>query len=169
MNIAITSTGSTLESAIDPRFGRAKFFVVVDTETGSFKAHDNRQNLQATQGAGIQAAQNVAALGVQAVISGNAGPKAFRVLSAAGIAVFGALIHGRVDAVDTLPEPARPLAYVADFDRLTLLGQPAVEAARSAYASGLTTVFAVAAAVALAAALVSLTAVRTKDFPGREA
>ncbi|NLE80308.1 MAG: MFS transporter [Rhodococcus sp.] len=94
---------------------------------------------------------------------------AFPLGTAAGIAVFGALIHGRVDAVDTLPEPARPLAYVADFDRLTLLGQPAVEAARSAYASGLTTVFAVAAAVALAAALVSLTAVRTKDFPGREA
>ena len=90
MNIAITSTGSTLESAIDPRFGRAKFFVAVDTdtETGTFTAHDNRQNLQATQGAGVQAAQNVAELGVQAVISGNVGPKAFRVLNMAGIAVY---------------------------------------------------------------------------------
>ncbi len=87
MNIAITATGSTLESAVDPRFGRAQFFVAVDTETGSFTAHDNRQNLQATQGAGVQAAQNVAALGVQAVISGNVGPKAFRVLNMAGIAV----------------------------------------------------------------------------------
>ena len=77
MNIAITSTGSTLESAIDPRFGRAKFFVAVDTETGTFTAHDNRQNLQATQGAGVQA-----------VISGNVGPKAFRVLNMAGIAVY---------------------------------------------------------------------------------
>ena len=88
MNIAITSTGSTLESAIDPRFGRAKFFVAVDTETGTFTAHDNRQNLQATQGAGVQAAQNVAELGVQAVISGNVGPKAFRVLNMAGIVVY---------------------------------------------------------------------------------
>ena len=87
MKIAITSTGNTLESALDPRFGRAKFFVAVDTETGTFTAHDNQLNLQATQGAGIQAAQNVAELGVQAVISGNVGPKAFRVLIMAGIAV----------------------------------------------------------------------------------
>jgi len=88
MNIAITSTGSTLESALDPRFGRAKFFVAVDTETGTFTAHDNQLNLQATQGAGIQAAQNVAALRVQAVISGNVGPKAYRVLNMAGISVY---------------------------------------------------------------------------------
>ena len=88
MKIAITATGDTLESGVDPRFGRAKTFIVVDTETGEVTTHDNCQNLNAMQGAGIQAAQNVAALGVQAVISGNAGPKAFRVLSAAGIAVY---------------------------------------------------------------------------------
>ncbi len=88
MKIAITSTGDSLTSSLDPRFGRAKYFIVVDTEAEGFTAHDNRMNLDATQGAGIQAAQNVAALGVQAVISGNAGPKAFRVLNMAGIPVY---------------------------------------------------------------------------------
>ena len=88
MKLAITSTGDSLASNLDPRFGRAKYFIVVDTESDAWTAHDNQQNLNAMQGAGIQAAQNVAALGVQAVISGNAGPKAFRVLSAAGIAVY---------------------------------------------------------------------------------
>ncbi|MBM7367313.1 MFS transporter [Gordonia hydrophobica] len=89
---------------------------------------------------------------------------AFPLGTAAGIAVFGALIHGRVDAASALPEPARPLAYVAEFDRLAPLGESAVDAARSAYGSGLTTMFIVAAAVAAVAAVVALTSVRTNDF-----
>jgi predicted Fe-Mo cluster-binding NifX family protein len=87
MKIAVSATGRDLSSNVDPRFGRAKYFVVVDTDTNESAAHDNAQNLNAAQGAGIQAAQNVAALGVEAVISGNAGPKAFRTLTAAGIKV----------------------------------------------------------------------------------
>ncbi len=88
MKMAITASGNTLASNLDPRFGRASNFIVVDTETDGFTVHDNRQNLNAAQGAGIQAAQNVVALGVQAVVSGNAGPNAFRVLNAAGIDVY---------------------------------------------------------------------------------
>ena len=88
MKIAITSTGDTLASKLDPRFGRTKFFIVVDTQTGDFTAHDNSQNLAAAQGAGIQAAQNVAALDVQGLISGNVGPKAFRVLNMAKIPIY---------------------------------------------------------------------------------
>jgi len=88
MKIAITSQGKELSSEIDPRFGRAKWFIVVDTETGEFQAHDNMVNLNALQGAGIQSAQNVANLGVEAVITGNVGPNAFRALSAAEIKVF---------------------------------------------------------------------------------
>ena len=88
MKIAISSAGNDLSSAMDSRFGRAKVLVVVDTETDEVSAHDNAQNLNAAQGAGIQAAQNVAALGVQAVVSGNVGPKAFRTLNAAGIKMY---------------------------------------------------------------------------------
>jgi predicted Fe-Mo cluster-binding NifX family protein len=88
MKIAITATGSELTSALDPRFGRAQYFMVVDTDTNASMAHDNAQNLNAAQGAGIQAGETVARLGAEAVITGNVGPKAFRILNAAGIKVY---------------------------------------------------------------------------------
>ena len=87
MRIAVSSTGRTLESQVDPRFGRAAFFVLVDTDTGAVSAHDNAQNLNAAQGAGIQAAETVSRLGAEVVITGHCGPKAFRTLRAAGIQV----------------------------------------------------------------------------------
>ena len=83
MKIVITSQGTSLESPVDPRFGRAKHFVLVDTNTGELSAHDNSQNLNAPQGAGIQAAQAVAQLGAEAVLTGHVGPKAFTTLQAA--------------------------------------------------------------------------------------
>jgi len=88
MKVAITSQGPEMNSAADPHFGRAKYFIVVDTETGEFSAHDNTQNLNAVQGAGIQAGRNVVDLGVEAVISGNVGPKAFDTLQAGEVKVY---------------------------------------------------------------------------------
>jgi len=88
MKIAITATGKDMASNVDPRFGRAKHFIVVDTDTNEATAHDNTQNLNAAQGAGIQSAEAVAHLAVGAVITGNVGPKAFRTLNAAGIKVY---------------------------------------------------------------------------------
>lgn len=88
MKIAITSQGKDLTSPVDPRFGRAKFFIVLDMETGNYVAHDNTVNLQLAQGAGIQAGQTVVNLGVGAVITGNVGPKAFNVLQAGQIKIF---------------------------------------------------------------------------------
>lgn len=73
---------------VDPRFGRAAKFQICDTETGETSFVDNTQNLNAAQGAGIQAAQNVIDAGVEAVITGNCGPKAFRVLGSAGITIY---------------------------------------------------------------------------------
>jgi predicted Fe-Mo cluster-binding NifX family protein len=102
VRIAVTATGSSIESAVDPRFGRAACFIEVDTETGAWTAHDNTQNLNAVQGAGIQAAQNVANLGVQAVLTGNVGPKAYTTLQAAGIAVYlcqGGLVSEAIEAL----------------------------------------------------------------------
>lgn len=90
MKVAITAQGkgSDVESEVDPRFGRAQWIIVVDTETGDVKTHDNAVNLNAVSGAGVQTATNIADLGAEAVITGNVGPKAFRTLSAAGIRVF---------------------------------------------------------------------------------
>jgi len=109
MKIAISSTGTTLESDIDPRFGRAQNFIVIDTETMKFDIKENTQNLSLPQGAGIQAGKTVADLGVEAVITGNCGPKAFNVLEAAGIKVITG-ISGKVkDAVEKFKTGA--LAY----------------------------------------------------------
>ncbi len=88
MKIAITSTGKSLDSAIDSRFGRAKTFIVFDTETNGFEAIDNAQNLNASQGAGIQAAQNLVNAGAEILITGHCGPKAFKTLVAGNIKVF---------------------------------------------------------------------------------
>ncbi|HUT24845.1 MAG TPA: NifB/NifX family molybdenum-iron cluster-binding protein [Sumerlaeia bacterium] len=87
MKVAVTSQGEDLDTQVDPRFGRARNFVVVDTETGAFETHDNAQNLNASQGAGIQAARNVVEMGVNAVITGNVGPKAFAALQAGNVQV----------------------------------------------------------------------------------
>ena len=67
MKVAVTSQGTDMASEVDPRFGRAKFLMLVDTETGEFTAHDNTQNLSAVQGAGIQASQHGVRVGAAAV------------------------------------------------------------------------------------------------------
>lgn len=87
MKVAITSSAKTLADPIDMHFGRAKFFILADTETGKAIAHDNAQNLHAAQGAGIQSAETVAKLGAETVITGSVGPKAYRALQAAGIKI----------------------------------------------------------------------------------
>lgn len=88
MKVVITAQGTDLDSAVDPRFGRARYFLLVDTETDACTAHDNEQNLNAPQGAGIQAAQAVARLGATAVLTGHVGPKAFTTLQAGQITVY---------------------------------------------------------------------------------
>ena len=101
MKIAITSQGKDLSSEIDLRFGRAKFLLVVDTEIGGFEVHDNELNLNAVQGAGIQAGQNIANLGVEAVITGNVGPNAFKTLSASNTKVFLSEKQTVADTIET--------------------------------------------------------------------
>lgn len=88
MKIALTATSDRPDDALDPRFGRARRFLLLDTATGAWSAHDNTPNLNAAQGAGVQAAAAVARLGAEVVITGHVGPKAFRALHAAGIRVY---------------------------------------------------------------------------------
>lgn len=87
MKVVVTAQGATLDSPIDSRFGRARYFLLIDTDTGHLTAHDNVQNLNAPQGAGIQAAQVVVQLGAEAVLTGHVGPKAFATLQAGRVAV----------------------------------------------------------------------------------
>jgi len=84
MKIAISANGPTLDAEVDPRFGRCAYFIIADPQTMEFEAIDNASAM-AAGGAGISAAQMVAQKGVDAIITGNCGPNAHQVLSAAGI------------------------------------------------------------------------------------
>jgi predicted Fe-Mo cluster-binding NifX family protein len=85
--IAVTSEGPSLDDQVDPRFGRAAGFVVVDLETMATNYIDNGQSQVMAQGAGIQAAELMARAGVSCLLTGYVGPKAFQALAAAGIKV----------------------------------------------------------------------------------
>jgi len=87
MKIAVSAAGGSLDSPVDPRFGRCQYFIIVDTETMSFEAIPN-MSADSMSGAGIQAAQEMAGRGVGAVITGNIGPNAYQVLSSAGIRIL---------------------------------------------------------------------------------
>ena len=86
MRIAITAGEPTLDADVDPRFGRCAYFVIVNTDTMDFEAIEN-PNTALGQGAGIRSAQLVAGKGVNLVLTGHCGPKAYEALLAAGIGV----------------------------------------------------------------------------------
>ncbi len=87
MKVAITSKGEQLSSDVDPRFGRAPFIIIVDTETMDFEVLDNSTNVNAFKGAGIQAATMVAGKGAEVLLTGYCGPNAFKTVTAAGMKV----------------------------------------------------------------------------------
>jgi len=86
LKICVTASGNTLDASVDPRFGRAAYLTIVDSESMAFEAIPNAA-AGAIGGAGIQAAQSLAKKGAEVLITGNVGPNAFRALSAAGIKI----------------------------------------------------------------------------------
>jgi len=87
---------------------------LVDTETGELSSHDNAQNLNAPQGAGIQAGQTVARLGAEAVLTGHVGPKAFTTLRAANVAVYTGVSGTVKEAIEQFKNGRLTLAANAD-------------------------------------------------------
>ena len=87
MKIAVTSTGTDLDSDVDPRFGRAKYIIIVDSETFDFEVLDNKENVNALKGAGIQAARMVSDKQAEVLLTGFCGPNAFKVMKATKIGV----------------------------------------------------------------------------------
>lgn len=87
MKIALTANGTDLTSELDPRFGRAARFLVVDSDTLDVQVVENAQNQNLPRGAGIQAAGTLVKSGARVLITGNCGPKAFQVLQQAGVEV----------------------------------------------------------------------------------
>ncbi|HID39640.1 MAG TPA: dinitrogenase iron-molybdenum cofactor biosynthesis protein, partial [Calditrichaeota bacterium] len=85
MKIAFTAYGNSWREQVDIRFGRAKGFFIVDTETDTTSYIDNSKNVAAAQDAGTGSAQTIAGAGINVLIAGKVGPKAGAVLKAAGI------------------------------------------------------------------------------------
>jgi predicted Fe-Mo cluster-binding NifX family protein len=97
MKIAISAGSADLEGYIDPRFGRCQYLILVDPETMNFEVLNNTGSMGG--GAGIATAQLIAGKEVEAMITGNCGPNAYQVLSAAGIKVITGVSGNIKDAI----------------------------------------------------------------------
>jgi predicted Fe-Mo cluster-binding NifX family protein len=116
MKIAVTSTGTDLDSQVDPRFGRAAYILVVDSETFDFEVLDNKENVNALKGAGIQAASMVSDKGAAVLLTGFCGPNAFKVLQAAKIGVANDASGAVRSAVTAYLDGKLPLSDSANVD-----------------------------------------------------
>ena len=87
MKICVTAEGNNLDSRVDPRFGRCRYFIIVEPKSGEFEAIQN-PHTDSMGGAGVQSGQFVAQKEVKAVLTGNVGPNAFQTLQAASVEVI---------------------------------------------------------------------------------
>ena len=87
MKIVITTMSPNIDAQVDPRFGRGAYFLVVESDTLEWQAEANPA-VNASGGAGVQAAQIVAQHAAQVAISGDFGPNAYEALAAAGVQMF---------------------------------------------------------------------------------
>ena len=97
MKVAVSASGKDLASKLDPRFGRCRYYLFIETDDMTTESIEN-PNAAMGGGAGIQAAQFIAAKGAQAVITGRCGPNAFDTLNAAGIKLYAGQ-QGRIQNV----------------------------------------------------------------------
>lgn len=116
MKIALTTSGIGTDAPLDRRFGRAPHFIVFDLKDDSFRVINNQQNLNSAQGAGIQSALTVVDSGAAAVITGHCGPKAFRVLREAGIAVYNSEAATVAEAMTLFRSGQLTAAQAADVE-----------------------------------------------------
>lgn len=86
--ISVTHEGEGMDALMDGRFGRAEAFLMVDRESGEVVETIDNASVSASHGAGTAAANTMRSGGVEAVISGRFGPKAFDALRALGIEIW---------------------------------------------------------------------------------
>ena len=99
MKIAVSATAPDLSAQVDPRFGRCRYFIIVDPESLEFESIEN-SSVMAGGGAGVATAQLIVGKEVEAVLTGNCGPNAFSVLEAAKIKVMTGVFGNVRKAVD---------------------------------------------------------------------
>ena len=87
MKVAVTALEPSLDSDIDPRFGRARWIAIVDLEDDSVEFLDNAAGVDAASGAGVQTGTTVLNTGVEVLVTGHVGPKAGQVLAGGTIRI----------------------------------------------------------------------------------
>ena len=116
MIVAVTAKGTHLSDEVDPRFGRAPYILIVDTETMEYESLDNSENVNAFKGAGIQAATMVADKGAEVLLTGFCGPNAFKAMNAANIGVANDASGSVREAVTAYLAGNLPLADDANVE-----------------------------------------------------
>ena len=116
MKIAVTSTGTDLDSQVDPRFGRAAYILIVDSETLDHEVLDNKENVNALKGAGIQAASLISDKGAEVLLTGFCGPNAFKALNAAKIGVANDASGSVRDTIKAYLDGKLPLSKKANVE-----------------------------------------------------
>ncbi len=116
MKIAVTSKKTDLDSEVDPRFGRAAFILVVDSESTQYEVLDNNENVNALKGAGIQAAAMLSDKGADVLLTGFCGPNAFKTLKAAKIGVANGASGTVREAVKAYLDGKLPLSDHANVE-----------------------------------------------------
>ena len=101
MKIAVSSSGQTLDSQVDRRFGRAEYFIIVETESMTFEVLNN-ENIAASGGAGINTAKLLVDADIKAVLTGNCGPNAQKTLNAADVKLYTGVSGAVSEAIESL-------------------------------------------------------------------
>jgi predicted Fe-Mo cluster-binding NifX family protein len=109
VRVSITASGPTLESDVDPRFGRARFLLVLEDHGEIAEAIENRAAGDLPHGAGIAAVEALVRRGVTLVLTGQVGPKASEGLRAAGIELRTGAAGSCRQALAALAPELRPL------------------------------------------------------------
>lgn len=90
MKIAVSSTDKNIESNVSDVFGRCPYFIIAEIKDQKIEKTEaiENENIDQMSGVGISAAQLMAEKDVNAVITGNVGPRALDVLKQFNIEIY---------------------------------------------------------------------------------
>ncbi len=84
MRIAVSAVEGSPDAEMEPRFGRAPYYMIFDTDINEYEAMANPA-VESAHGAGVQAAQLMLDSNIQVVLSGRVGPNSYQILHEAGV------------------------------------------------------------------------------------
>lgn len=116
MKMAISCKEKSKNAVVDPRFGRALYFCIYDTETDAYDFIDNQQTLISPSGAGVQAASHLTNAGVSVLLTGHCGPNAFRALRAANMKIYHNVSGTLTDVINAFQKGKLTPASEADVE-----------------------------------------------------